>query len=203
MQKKTQELAFATHQDPADPKMLQMVLQGSVGTTVNQVRITGTGSAQPWALFLSSPGICSVCGMCLGSLRVGLGQLFPDFAVWVTVLKMWKETGKKHPSLSYCSSLALAAVSACFSSLNFPFVSQGLQDCVLLWIFNKMESSGEKLWKSWRSLSKAQCTIWKKISWSSECWVEFVVLANTPWLPSALFKLCLSCELSKLCQESL
>lgn len=40
MQKKTQELAFATHQDPADAKMLQMVLQGSVGTTVNQVRFT-------------------------------------------------------------------------------------------------------------------------------------------------------------------
>lgn len=37
MQKKTLELAFATHQEPADPKMLQMVLQGSVGTTVNQV----------------------------------------------------------------------------------------------------------------------------------------------------------------------
>lgn len=37
MQKKTQELAFATHQDPSDPKMLQMVLQGCVGTTVNQV----------------------------------------------------------------------------------------------------------------------------------------------------------------------
>ncbi|KAG7265871.1 hypothetical protein CRUP_016134 [Coryphaenoides rupestris] len=36
MQKKTQELAFATNQDPADSKMLQMVLQGSVGTTVNQ-----------------------------------------------------------------------------------------------------------------------------------------------------------------------
>ncbi|XP_069623252.1 dedicator of cytokinesis protein 6 isoform X6 [Ranitomeya imitator] len=36
MQKKTQELAFATHQDPADAKMLQMVLQGCVGTTVNQ-----------------------------------------------------------------------------------------------------------------------------------------------------------------------
>ncbi|KAK3532757.1 hypothetical protein QTP86_028126 [Hemibagrus guttatus] len=33
MQKKTQELAFATHQDPADSKMLQMVLQGCVGTT--------------------------------------------------------------------------------------------------------------------------------------------------------------------------
>lgn len=38
MQKKTQELAFATNQDPADPKMLQMVLQGCVGTTVNQVQ---------------------------------------------------------------------------------------------------------------------------------------------------------------------
>ena len=37
MQKKTQELAFATHQEPSDSKMLQMVLQGSVGTTVNQV----------------------------------------------------------------------------------------------------------------------------------------------------------------------
>lgn len=36
MQKKTQELAFATTQDPADSKMLQMVLQGCVGTTVNQ-----------------------------------------------------------------------------------------------------------------------------------------------------------------------
>ncbi|CAH2273031.1 Hypothetical predicted protein [Pelobates cultripes] len=36
MQKKTQELVFATHQDPADAKMLQMVLQGCVGTTVNQ-----------------------------------------------------------------------------------------------------------------------------------------------------------------------
>lgn len=38
MQKKTQELAFATNQEPSDAKMLQMVLQGSVGTTVNQVR---------------------------------------------------------------------------------------------------------------------------------------------------------------------
>jgi len=40
MQKKTQELAFATNQDPADPKMLQMVLQGCVGTTVNQVPLS-------------------------------------------------------------------------------------------------------------------------------------------------------------------
>ncbi|XP_064426778.1 dedicator of cytokinesis protein 6 isoform X4 [Mirounga angustirostris] len=37
MQKKTRELAFATEQDPPDAKMLQMVLQGSVGPTVNQV----------------------------------------------------------------------------------------------------------------------------------------------------------------------
>ncbi|XP_038660625.1 dedicator of cytokinesis protein 8 isoform X1 [Scyliorhinus canicula] len=36
MQKKTLELATATHQEPPDPKLLQMVLQGSVGTTVNQ-----------------------------------------------------------------------------------------------------------------------------------------------------------------------
>ncbi|XP_069783742.1 dedicator of cytokinesis protein 8 isoform X2 [Narcine bancroftii] len=36
MQKKTLELAIATHQEPPDAKMLQMVLQGSVGTTVNQ-----------------------------------------------------------------------------------------------------------------------------------------------------------------------
>ncbi|XP_032873676.1 dedicator of cytokinesis protein 8 isoform X3 [Amblyraja radiata] len=36
MQKKTLELAVATHQEPPDAKMLQMVLQGSVGTTVNQ-----------------------------------------------------------------------------------------------------------------------------------------------------------------------
>ncbi|XP_034956196.2 dedicator of cytokinesis protein 8 isoform X3 [Zootoca vivipara] len=36
MQKKTLELAVATRQVPPDPKMLQMVLQGSVGATVNQ-----------------------------------------------------------------------------------------------------------------------------------------------------------------------
>uniref|UniRef100_A0A8D2L2D0 Dedicator of cytokinesis 8 n=1 Tax=Varanus komodoensis TaxID=61221 RepID=A0A8D2L2D0_VARKO len=36
MQKKTLELAVATNQVPPDAKMLQMVLQGSVGATVNQ-----------------------------------------------------------------------------------------------------------------------------------------------------------------------
>ncbi|XP_037960753.1 dedicator of cytokinesis protein 7 [Teleopsis dalmanni] len=36
IQKKTLELAAATNQEPADPKILQMVLQGCIGTTVNQ-----------------------------------------------------------------------------------------------------------------------------------------------------------------------
>ncbi|XP_069555622.1 dedicator of cytokinesis protein 8 isoform X2 [Brachyistius frenatus] len=36
MQKKTRELAVATHREKPDAKMLQMLLQGSVGTTVNQ-----------------------------------------------------------------------------------------------------------------------------------------------------------------------
>ncbi|XP_072243844.1 dedicator of cytokinesis protein 8 isoform X2 [Leuresthes tenuis] len=36
MQKKTRELAVATHRELPDAKMLQMLLQGSVGTTVNQ-----------------------------------------------------------------------------------------------------------------------------------------------------------------------
>lgn len=36
IQKKTNELALATVQEPADPKILQMVLQGCIGTTVNQ-----------------------------------------------------------------------------------------------------------------------------------------------------------------------
>ncbi|RMC16389.1 hypothetical protein DUI87_06716 [Hirundo rustica rustica] len=36
MRKKTRELTAATNQEPPDAKMLQMVLQGSVGATVNQ-----------------------------------------------------------------------------------------------------------------------------------------------------------------------
>jgi hypothetical protein len=36
IQKKLTELAVATYQEPADPKILQMVLQGCIGTTVNQ-----------------------------------------------------------------------------------------------------------------------------------------------------------------------
>lgn len=37
MQLRTKELLNAVNQDPVDAKMLQMVLQGSIGTTVNQV----------------------------------------------------------------------------------------------------------------------------------------------------------------------
>ncbi|XP_059178065.1 dedicator of cytokinesis protein 7-like isoform X2 [Physella acuta] len=36
IQKKTRELALAMSQEPPDPKILQMVLQGCIGTTVNQ-----------------------------------------------------------------------------------------------------------------------------------------------------------------------
>ncbi|XP_071439283.1 dedicator of cytokinesis protein 7 [Hetaerina americana] len=36
IQKKTVELSLATTQEPPDPKILQMVLQGCIGTTVNQ-----------------------------------------------------------------------------------------------------------------------------------------------------------------------
>lgn len=41
MQKKTKELAIATHREQPDAKMLQMLLQGSVGATVNQVKEQG------------------------------------------------------------------------------------------------------------------------------------------------------------------
>ncbi|XP_033216404.1 dedicator of cytokinesis protein 7 [Belonocnema kinseyi] len=47
IQKKTAEVAAATTQEPPDPKMLQMVLQGCIGTTVNQ------GPAEVAVVFLS------------------------------------------------------------------------------------------------------------------------------------------------------
>ena len=37
MELRTKELVNAVQQEPPDPKMLQMVLQGSIGATVNQV----------------------------------------------------------------------------------------------------------------------------------------------------------------------
>ncbi|VDK44685.1 unnamed protein product [Anisakis simplex] len=48
VQKKTRELAAATAQEPPDAKMLQMVLQGCIGTTVNQ------GPVQVANVFLTS-----------------------------------------------------------------------------------------------------------------------------------------------------
>jgi hypothetical protein len=36
IQKKTAELDMATQQEPPDTKILQMVIQGCIGTTVNQ-----------------------------------------------------------------------------------------------------------------------------------------------------------------------
>lgn len=53
MQKKTRELAFATEQDPPDAKMLQMVLQGSVGPTVNQA----------WLAFPGAGGVLATVGL--------------------------------------------------------------------------------------------------------------------------------------------
>ncbi|XP_066258807.1 dedicator of cytokinesis protein 7 [Euwallacea similis] len=50
IQKKTAELATATQQEPPDPKILQMVLQGCIGTTVNQ------GPLEMALTFLSSDG---------------------------------------------------------------------------------------------------------------------------------------------------
>ncbi|XP_011297900.1 dedicator of cytokinesis protein 7 [Fopius arisanus] len=47
IQKKTAEVAAATVQEPPDPKILQMVLQGCIGTTVNQ------GPAEVAVVFLS------------------------------------------------------------------------------------------------------------------------------------------------------
>lgn len=40
MELRTKELLSAVQQEPPNPKMLQMVLQGSIGTTVNQVSNT-------------------------------------------------------------------------------------------------------------------------------------------------------------------
>ena len=39
MQKKTRELTAALYQNPLSPKLLQMLIQGSIGTTVHQVFI--------------------------------------------------------------------------------------------------------------------------------------------------------------------
>lgn len=59
MKKKTLQLAVAVNQEPPDAKMLQMVLQGSVGATVNQVRLAlGPRARVLW----QSAGSCAVLG---------------------------------------------------------------------------------------------------------------------------------------------
>ena len=83
MQKKTRELAFATEQDPPDAKMLQMVLQGSVGPTVNQARLAGeAGCPKPhWGQGVgeatsrsSSTSSYAQWTACVHLLSLGLGS---------------------------------------------------------------------------------------------------------------------------------
>lgn len=64
MKKKTLQLAVAVHQEPPDAKMLQMVLQGSVGATVNQV--SKSWFAAPLVLVIFIFIIC----LCPPSLRL-------------------------------------------------------------------------------------------------------------------------------------
>jgi hypothetical protein len=67
IQKKTNELAAATQQEPPDPKILQMVLQGCIGTTVNQ------GPLEMALTFLPSDG------KALTRLQNKLRLCFKDF----------------------------------------------------------------------------------------------------------------------------
>uniref|UniRef100_A0A665V7C9 Dedicator of cytokinesis 6 n=1 Tax=Echeneis naucrates TaxID=173247 RepID=A0A665V7C9_ECHNA len=77
MQKKTQELAFATNQDPADSKMLQMVLQGCVGTTVNQVPGQCWKAPLRWhrsffLTFLMTQSCFAITTNCVSALKTSL-----------------------------------------------------------------------------------------------------------------------------------
>ncbi|PIK59756.1 putative dedicator of cytokinesis protein 7 [Apostichopus japonicus] len=72
IQKKTDELALATLQEPLDAKMLQMVLQGCIGTTVNQ------GPMEVASLFLSDDKPldkhCNKLRLCLKELSRRCGD---------------------------------------------------------------------------------------------------------------------------------
>ena len=75
VQKKTNELAIATNQQPVDAKILQMVLQGCVGTTVNQ------GPAEIAIVFLSpEPNIPVNCQRPPPSHQHKLRQAFKDLS---------------------------------------------------------------------------------------------------------------------------
>ena len=54
IQKKTKELAMALSQEPPHPKMLQMVLQGCIGTTVNQVHQCIVSCIMVWIITILS-----------------------------------------------------------------------------------------------------------------------------------------------------
>uniref|UniRef100_A0A9J2PJV5 Dedicator of cytokinesis protein 7 n=1 Tax=Ascaris lumbricoides TaxID=6252 RepID=A0A9J2PJV5_ASCLU len=73
VQKKTRELAAATAQDPPDAKMLQMVLQGCIGTTVNQ------GPVQVANVFLTSV-VLDERGKPIDKLQNKLRLCFKDFS---------------------------------------------------------------------------------------------------------------------------
>ena len=73
IQKKTVELAHATYQDPVDPKILQMVLQGCVGTTVNQ------GPFEVASVFLSESGTRTPQQRPASPLQNKLKSCFKDF----------------------------------------------------------------------------------------------------------------------------
>ena len=75
LQKKTNELAIAANSDPVDPKILQMVLQGCVGTTVNQ------GPAEIAFVFLSEePNTPPNCQRPPPALQQKLRQAFTEFS---------------------------------------------------------------------------------------------------------------------------
>lgn len=74
VQKKTNELANAANSQPVDPKILQMVLQGCVGTTVNQ------GPAEVAFVFLSDePNMPANCQRPAPSLQNKLRIAFKEF----------------------------------------------------------------------------------------------------------------------------
>lgn len=75
VQKKTNELFVAVNQEPVDPKILQMVLQGCVGTTVNQ------GPAEIAFVFLSDePNMPANCQRPPPVHKQKLRKAFKDFS---------------------------------------------------------------------------------------------------------------------------
>ena len=76
----TRELAAATSQSPPDAKMLQMVLQGCIGTTVNQgpVQVCVISHCPCYSSIMSVPDVCiRMIRRCGGfSLYVQVANIF-------------------------------------------------------------------------------------------------------------------------------